>query len=311
VEEKPALGPEAAPRAENLKRELAVGDFAQRLDGLMPPAAPVDDQARFPIQSSIAGAAAVGSALSSVLDRGQRTIAAASQAPRRSRATLWIACIGALAYNSWPLAFIVDPPLAGSALASSFEGRNEPFAWLFILLDCIAGLCTAVVCVRELRPHRGRARVGGAVVFALLGYAVFGISTAVDAVVPLQCGSSSAQACASQIWPLTPDDLLTGAAIFALFIAAVSILVRMARTPVAFPPYVPAAILLTLTGWSALGLVVLMWSSSATMAAVSQYAFLTLTSVLSFVVPLCATLPRPGAENAAPAAQSALSYQRT
>ena len=204
-----------------------------------------------------------------------------------------------------------DPPLAGSALASSFEGRSEPFAWLFILLDCVAGLCTAVVCVRELRPHPGRARLGGAVVFALLGYAAFGISTAVDAVVPLQCGTSSAQACASQIWPLTPDDLLTGAAILALFIAAVSILVRMARTPVAFPPYVPAAILLALTGWSALGLVVLLWSSSATMAAVSQYAFLTLTSVLSFVVPLCATLPQPYADAGPPSTESLRPYQHT
>ena len=273
--------------------DFAVGDFAQGFDGLIPPAAPADEQVRSPIQTPLAGAAAVGNALSSVLDRGQRTIAAASQAPRRSRATLWIACIGALAYNSWPLAFVVDPPLAGSALASSFEGRNEPFAWLFILLDCIAGLCTAVVCVRELRPHRGRARLGGAVVFALLGYAAFGISTAVDAVVPLDCGSSSAQACASQLWPLTPDDLLTGAAIFALFVAAVSILVRMIRTPVTLPPYVPAAIMLALTGWSALGLVVLLCSTSATTAAVSQYAFLTLTSVLSFVVPLCATHPSP------------------
>ena len=72
----------------------------------------------------------------------------------------------------------------------------------------------------------------------------------------------------------------------------------LASAPVSYthltlPPYVPAAIMLALTGWSALGLVVLLCSTSATTAAVSQYAFLTLTSVLSFVVPLCATHPSP------------------
>jgi hypothetical protein len=206
--------------------------------------------------------------------------------PGRSRSTLWIACAGALAYNSWPLAFLANPSLAGSALASSFEGRSQPFSWLFILLDCIAGLCTVLVCMRELGPRQGRPRPHRMLVFALLGYGVFGMSTAIDAVVPLNCGSASAQECASQIWPLTPDDFLTGLAVFALFVAVVAVIVQMARTPTAFPPFVVAGITITLIAWGALGLSVLITDTSTALAAVCQYAFLTLTSVLVFVVPL-------------------------
>jgi len=196
---------------------------------------------------------------------------------------MWVALAGAVAYSSWPLAFLANPSLAGTALASSFEGRSQPFSWLFILLDCIAGLCTAIVCIRELRPRPGGQRPGKALVSALLGYGVFGMATAVDAVVPLSCGSVSARACASQLWPLTTDDYLTGVAMLALFVAATTVVVHMTRRPQGISWAVPAAVMLI--GWSALGLVVVL-GGSATVAAVSQYSFLTLTSILAFVVPL-------------------------
>jgi hypothetical protein len=107
--------------------------------------------------------------MTDVLERGQGTIPVPSRVPQRGRSTMWIALAGALAYSSWPLAFLVNPSLAGSALASSFEGHSQPFSWLFILLDCVAGLCTATVSICELRPRRGRQRPSRALVFALLG----------------------------------------------------------------------------------------------------------------------------------------------
>ena len=228
-------------------------------------------------------------ALTRVLEQERRTVPAPARVSQRSRVTLLIACVGALAYNSWPLAFLVNPSLAGSALASSFEARSQPFSWLFILLDCIAGLCTALVCIRELRPRQGRAWPGGWLVLALLGYGVFGMATAVDAVVPLNCGATSAQACASQIWPLTPDDFFTGIAVLALFAATAAVIVLTAMKPAAFRPHVPVALAATLLGWSALGITVLIWSTSGTLAAADQYAYLTITSILAFIVPMGAT----------------------
>lgn len=193
---------------------------------------------------------------------------------------MWLAFIGALAYSSWPLAFLVNPSLAGSALASSFEGPGQPFSWLFVLLDGITGLCALVVCVRQLRPRRGSQRPGRAHVLALLSYGVFGIATAVDAVVPLNCGALNVTACASQIWPLTPDDCLTGVAMLALLVAA-----AVAAASVGRKTFSSAApVIGVLIGWSVLGLVVLL-DPSTVVAVVSQYAFLTLTSILAFIVP--------------------------
>ena len=240
--------------------------------------------ARSPIAESASVRASTG-----VLERGQRTVSVPSVASDRSRVTLWIACIGARAYNSWPLAFLVNPSLAGSALASSFEARSEPFSWLFILLDCIAGLCTAAVCIRELRPRRGSPWPRRGLVLALVGYGVFGMATAVDAVVPLNCGTTSAQACASRLWPPTPDDFFTGTAVLALFVATATVIVLMTTRPVAFPPSVVVALTITLVVWTALGFTVLIWSTSGALAAADQYAYLTLTSILAFAVPLGAT----------------------
>ena len=284
-----------------------MADFAHEFHefkSLIPAGDPVEERApqsaaragqETPVQCGPAAGAGVGaatgtaSAPTDLLERGQWTIPVPSPVPRRSRSTLWIACVGALAYNSWPLAFLVNPSLAGSALASSFEARSEPFSWLFILLDCIAGLCIGVVCVRELRPRQGRLRPHIVLVLALLGYGVFGLATAVDAVVPLSCGSTSAQACASQLWPLTPDDMLTGIAVLALFVAVVAVVLEMNRRPVALPSSVLVTIGAALVGWSGLGLTILLSNTSSTLAAACQYAFLTITSVLVFVVPLGAT----------------------
>jgi hypothetical protein len=233
------------------------------------------------------------------LEPGQRAVPVLSRVRQRTRLTMWLALAAALAYSSWPLAFLVNPALAGSALASSFEGRSQPFSWLFILLDCIVGVCAAVVCICELLPRRGRQRPGRALVLALLGYGTFGMATAVDAVVPLTCSSTSAQACASQLWPLTPDDCLTGLAMLALFVAAAAAAAQTARRPLAFPAALPAAITIALIGWSTLGLVVPLGIAAST-AAVCQYAFLTLTSILAFVIPLSATSAQDADQRARP-----------
>ena len=68
----------------------------------------------------------------------------------------YVACMcRRLAYCSWPLAFLVNPSLAGNGLASSFEGPSQPFRWLFILLDCVAGLCIAIVVFANCAPVTG------------------------------------------------------------------------------------------------------------------------------------------------------------
>ena len=231
----------------------------------------------------------VDAATCRVIDEGEREFQHDRKVPRRDRSMLWIAGTGALAYNSWPLGFVVNRPLAGSALASSFEGHRQPFSWLFIALDCIAGFCISLTCIHAVRRSVFLpARSMGAFTLALIAYGIFGVATAVDAVVPLACGSKSAQACASQLWPPTPDDILTGLAIFALFFAVLVIVAQMARRLEAFPQLVPVTVMSALAAWTGLGLIVLLGGTSTSLAASSQYAFLTLTSVMLFIVPVAA-----------------------
>jgi len=223
-----------------------------------------------------------------VANRALRTRAQSSGVSPDQRFTLWIAAAGAVAYGSWPLGFLVNPSLAGTALASSFEGRSQPFSWLFILLDCFAGLCTGIVSARLLRTRHSSRSPGKVLILALAGYATFGVATAVDAIVPLRCGTSSAQACAAQMWPLTPDDLLTAIAVLGLFVAVLAMLVAcLFRTP--FLGLVPATVVITVAGWGSVGVAVLAGSTFSPSAAAAQYAFLTLTSLLMLIVPLQVT----------------------
>jgi hypothetical protein len=211
--------------------------------------------------------------------------AARSQVPPRGRTTMWIATCGALAYSSWPLAFVLNHPMAGTALASSFEARDQPFSWLFILLDCVVGLCTVVVSARQFRPlalfRSDRALIG-----VVLSYGLFGLATAVDAVVPLSCSSESSRACASQLLPITPDDVLTGVAVFALFLAAAFAFIRLFSNRAGCPVTFPVAIAALTAAWSTIGIIFLLEGPSG--SASWQYAFLTLTSVLVLVVPMSA-----------------------
>jgi len=215
------------------------------------------------------------------------------RASTRGQSTWWIALVGAVAYCSWPLAYLVNPSLAGTGLASSFEARSQPFSWLFILLDCVAGLCAVIVCFRVLHPRTRGRTLSRAGVVGLRGYALFGVATAIDAVVPLHCGATSAQACASQLWPMTPDDILTGIAVLALFAGEATVL--MITRPPDGPAVVPIAVAVTLAGWCVLGLAVLMGIAVSTSAAALQYAFLTLTSLLAFTIPVSlVSLPPSG-----------------
>ena len=79
--------------------------------------------------------------------------------------------------------------------------------------------------------------------------------------------------------------VLTGVAMASLCLAATALAVDMTRRSPALPSAVPATIAVILIGWGALGLVVVLGSASSAVAASSQYALLTLTSILVLIVP--------------------------
>jgi len=104
--------------------------------------------------------------------------------PRR-RIAIALAVVAGVAYCSWPLGYVLNPLVSRRGLASELAALHQPYNWLFILLDVLAG--TLIVAVaRLLRGHAHR-RMDA---FALVNYALFGLLTAIDAALPMTCEPS-------------------------------------------------------------------------------------------------------------------------
>jgi hypothetical protein len=199
----------------------------------------------------------------------------------RGIAVLLVGLLAALAYCSWPVGYLVNPSLAAGALASELEARGQPYSWLFILLDCATG-AAALIVVALSWPTRGSGnttwrRAG------LISYALFGISTAIDAVVPVGCGSVSLDRCGVSLTQVNADDVLTAVAMIALFVAALCVQVHATRDRSWSPLSISSLVVLAL--WSACGLVFLAGSFSYRPAIPLQHLTLALTSAVVFVVP--------------------------
>ncbi len=193
--------------------------------------------------------------------------------------TLLTGLVAAIAYCSWPLGLLLNPTLARSALASDLEAHSQPFSWLFILLDCVTGIAALVVASRTW-PGSKQDRLTRV---AVLGYALFGVATAVDALIPLNCGSSSLLSCGADLAELNVDDLLTGVALFALFLAAVCVQVPALQERSWILPLVGSAAVVLI--WSGCGLAFFAAHFSNRPAVGLQHLMLTLTSAMALAVP--------------------------
>jgi hypothetical protein len=141
---------------------------------------------------------------------------------------LVVSLLAALAYSSWPVAYLVNPSLAATALASELEARGQPYSWLFISLDCLTGVAALVV-ARLAWPKSGSTNDHRLVRVILIGYAMFGVATAVDSLVPVACSSVTLSSCGVDVRHLNSDDWLTAISVFALFVAVCGGQLRVAR----------------------------------------------------------------------------------
>lgn len=96
---------------------------------------------------------------------------------------VWIGGLAALLYNSWPLAFFLNPLLSRHALASQLEAPHQPYDWLFVLLDVLTGVLIASVGLLQLRSRKH----SSALLTAVACYVVFGVFVAGAALIPLTC----------------------------------------------------------------------------------------------------------------------------
>ena len=90
-------------------------------------------------------------------------------------------------YSSWPLGYWLNPR-ADRGLASNLEALHQPYNWVFITFDIISGGLICVVtwwCLRFVRRHNRTDNIW--LETAIVGLGVFGLLTALDAVLPLNC----------------------------------------------------------------------------------------------------------------------------
>lgn len=107
---------------------------------------------------------------------------------------VWIGLVGALVYSSWPLGFILNPAVSHHAFASQLEASNQPYNWLFILLDILCGIALLVGGVMQWNK---KPRL--AIKLSILGYMSFAALVIVAAIAPYNCNSLSVGSCQASI----------------------------------------------------------------------------------------------------------------
>ena len=103
---------------------------------------------------------------------------------------LVLASLSGLLYASWPLGYVLNP-ITNRGLVSNLEGLGQPYNWLFISLDIISGVAVCVVARWLWQRTAGKRTM---VTTAAVGsYALFGLLTAIDALIPVDCAADQGQ----------------------------------------------------------------------------------------------------------------------
>jgi len=131
-----------------------------------------------------------------------------------------MATITAIIYNTWPLGFILNNPIAHRDLASQLEATGQPYNWLFVSTDVLTGLIVIILAMMFWRRlEKGQSIL--AIKIIVIGLLMFGLFTAVSALVPLTCQTTDLR-CGSHLYQIFGlHDLTGGIAAIGLFISLV------------------------------------------------------------------------------------------
>src|SRR5579863_4528936 len=105
--------------------------------------------------------------------------------PATLRFAPFLGILAGITYLSWPLAYALNRTVVERGLASDLEVGGQPYNWLFIGLDILSGFFMVALALLAWKgAERRPGRTGG----GLFGYGLFGLSSMLDAAVPLSCG---------------------------------------------------------------------------------------------------------------------------
>lgn len=168
-----------------------------------------------------------------------------------------------LVYNSWLLSYLLNPKVAGVALASGLEAKGQPYNWFFISCDVLTGILTLLISALVHKKNK-------LLIYSLSGLVGFGVLTALTAVLPLDC-TGTIRTCGYQGRQAFGLHDLSGAiAAFCLFVAMVLAVVMSKKTNI----YVWNIV--TVLIWSLLGLSYLL----VVIPAISRLTYISTLAVL-------------------------------
>lgn len=187
--------------------------------------------------------------------------------------------LAAAAYSTWPLGYYLNPKVGASGYASELAVFGQPYNWVFIAGDIIAGVLILLVVLllwnwlgKQLRAwHKW-----------LLGlFALFGALTILAAILPMSC-TPSISICRAELddWQMLLHNLISIAAGIAIYVTAFMVWKRYDRDE---RMLVMHAILAALTTF---GILSFFYSVIPGPAYLAQRYFLIATCAWIFVLPL-------------------------
>ena len=191
------------------------------------------------------------------------------------RISIVLAVVAGLAYCSWPLGYVLNPLVSRRGLASELEALHQPYNSVFIMLDVLAGALT--VAVARLLWHRADGLVHRIV---LANFALFGLLTAIDALLPMSCEPSLTSCPSLSHQPLLVlHGIASITASVCLFLSAVLVWwqKRKQRGTVIMS--------LLMAGWTLFGVFSLYFFFRPGPGYLAQHYYITLCSVWIMVLP--------------------------
>ena len=196
---------------------------------------------------------------------------------RRWQIATVITVLAAMLYNSWPLGFFLNPKVSyGGGLASDLESSHQPYGWVFVALDIITGalVLVAVAVLWRRRPTRNETII-------LASFALFGIFTIADALLPIPC-EPTLTICVG--WTHQPMILLHGAvSVGAALFLFVSAMAAWYRRRVWHTPVTTRFIML---GWLMTGVLSVVFFVTPGPGYVSQDYYLIICGIWIALIPL-------------------------
>ena len=191
------------------------------------------------------------------------------------RLSIALATVAGVAYCSWPLGYVLNPEVSRRGLASELAALHQPYNWVFIWLDVLAGALIVAVARLLRRGADGRAQK-----VVLVNFALFGLLTAIDALLPMSCEPSltSCPSLSHQPMLILHGIASIGASI-CLFISAVLVWWQRRHRKGA------AIMSAFMVGWIIFGVVSLYFLFRPGPGYLAQHYYITLCSVWTAALP--------------------------